>query len=370
MNSVKERSKSKQDKWAVRTPYFEAVARLYCYRQAGHVVVAHALGWPVLSVAAGRGVTQVHFQPPGILDQATLKSAMKVFTAGTVAATIHQKAAEAQGFASGQESRGYGAYWHIPLSIQAEGKFPCDEPTSDYAIVLKTAGMLCPAEPDNKQMLAEIVRGEQEAKALLRRHWQAVADIATALHQSPTGRLEHDQVLELLQRHFEPMPSKTRKHSRQGKAKNQAQPAGVGNLTVLADWAREKLFPAHRGAFIEEDRLIVFDNGGVGHPWGVHELELALVWLREHDYTVEGLACCSDCHTWVVVAEARPDTNLEALTDMLWQAWRQVVGAEGEPRFEMYKAVQSMKALETILDRPRLPSRVKQQLSQKSRAAA
>src|SRR5262245_50209054 len=113
MNKAKKASKSQRTE---RTPYFEAVARLHSYHEAGHVVVAHALGWPVLWAAAGRGLNKVRFGSQGILDplealndherterKAALRVAMTVFVAGTVAATIHQKAAEEQGFASGWE---------------------------------------------------------------------------------------------------------------------------------------------------------------------------------------------------------------------------------------------------------------------------
>jgi hypothetical protein len=146
------------------------------------------------------------------------------------------------------------------------------------------------------------------------------------------------------------------------KVQTKAKP-GVGNLTVLADWVRDNMFQAHRGAFLERGRLIVFDNGGVGHPWGVHELELTLAWLRKHGVTVHGMATCSDCHTWVLVAEGVPDSITDAINVMLWDAWRKVVGAENDPGYDLYRVFQYRVTLETILERPRVPTNILKELS-------
>jgi hypothetical protein len=50
----------------------------------------------------------------------------------------------------------------------------------------------------------------------------------------------------------------------------------------LADWIGEHLSQAHRGAFVERKKLIIFGNDGVGDPHVIHELELVLRWLREN----------------------------------------------------------------------------------------
>jgi hypothetical protein len=137
----------------------------------------------------------------------------------------------------------------------------------------------------------------------------------------------------------------------------------VGNLRVVADWVRDNLMQAHRGTFVEGSRLVVFDNGGIGHPWTVHQLELVLAWLRKAGYTVEGVASCSDGFTWVAVAEADPDLDPAPIEEMLWSTWRKVAGAEKDPDYNLYKAAQHQAALVAVLERPRLPKRVAKVLS-------
>src|SRR5262245_59622877 len=106
------------DASGMRTPYFEAVARLLCFHEAGHVVVGHALGWQLTRVRAGREIDRAEFVPVAIPSlyhaetkkelaklTAELRRAMTVVAAGPVAGTIHQEELQERGFASSQESR-------------------------------------------------------------------------------------------------------------------------------------------------------------------------------------------------------------------------------------------------------------------------
>jgi hypothetical protein len=143
----------------------------------------------------------------------------------------------------------------------------------------------------------------------------------------------------------------------------QKEKVGTGNLTALADWVHDHLFEAHRGSFVEGGKLVVFDNGGVSHPWGVHELELALAWLRKKGYKVQGLGTCSGNHTWVVVADVEPDADDVPVHKMLWDAWGKVVETDDQASFDIHRALEYQTALGVILDRPPLPRSVLEVLS-------
>jgi len=155
------------------------------------------------------------------------------------------------------------------------------------------------------------------------------------------------------------------KNSSRVKRRTKQQAEGVGNLRVVADWVAENMFAAHRGTFHEGDRLVIFDNGGVRHPLVVHQLELALTWLRKQGYAVQGVGTCSECHTWVAVALGDPEENTSHIDNMLWEIWRKVVGAEKKPDYDWYKAVQYQTALAAIGDAPKMPRSVLNELTKK-----
>jgi hypothetical protein len=198
------------------TPYFEAVARLACFHEAGHAVVGHALGWRLLRARAGRDIHQVNFEPVTVLPPCfaeskeemlhrttQLRAAMTVLAAGHVAATIHQQEVEKRGFASPQEKRAYGAYWEIRASIQFACGFEAG-PTSDYYKLREGARDICLAQdlangipvfgvylPEQNRFLppkppkdldervrAEIEAAEEKAESILKRYWPAVCDVA------------------------------------------------------------------------------------------------------------------------------------------------------------------------------------------------
>ena len=96
-----------------------------------------------------------------------------------------------------------------------------DDPTSDLAIVVRDASNICYAGALHtvmkpkvtakdiakmerglaKEVLAEIVRSEERAERVLKRHWAAVSDIATSLHRSKAGHLDRRRAAHTLERH-------------------------------------------------------------------------------------------------------------------------------------------------------------------------
>ncbi len=194
--------------------------RLGCFHEAGHVVVGHATGWECLWVKTH----QAYFEPvvvplPFLATSkaersrrvAALRRVLTTFVAGHIASTIHQFAVAERGFGSRQESRAYSGWWEFRVSNQF-GIVPLDDPGSDLYQVVANAEAICLAEEldgprvgmkaREKRVRAEIVRLEEKAERILRRRWQAVEDVATALHRSKSGRLTRGQLLRLLEPHF------------------------------------------------------------------------------------------------------------------------------------------------------------------------
>jgi hypothetical protein len=232
-----------KERWVgKRTPYFEAVARLDCFHEAGHVVVGHALGWQLIRARAGRGINQVNFEPVTVRQPycaeteeemlgrtAKLRRAMAILAAGHVAATIHQQEVEKRGFASPQEKRAYSTYWEIRASIQFACGFEAGS-TSDYYKLREGARDIClaqdlangipvfgvylpeqnrflpPTPPKDlkERALAEIEAAEEKAESILKQYWPAVRDVAGALHRGKSGQLTRFRLLALLEPHFGP----------------------------------------------------------------------------------------------------------------------------------------------------------------------
>jgi hypothetical protein len=261
-----------------------------------------------------------------------------------MAATIHQKAVENQGFRSRSEARAYKDYWAIPLSIEAECRSRCEDPNSIDAFVHQMAAEACSGQ---QEVVAEIRQAEQDAAALLQRHWQAVSNVATALLQSTTGWLGRWQLLGLLQ-------------GRQTVSGPRTKVTFTGRLTRLADWVGDKLGKAHRGTFVEHGKLIVFENRSCGKDQAIRQAELVSSVLEDKGFAIEELSFGTGGEkgeTWVLVASSSPENNLEAQVSELdtWvqEAWREVYSPDGD--CGPYLAVQNQIALEVLLDRPRLP---------------
>jgi hypothetical protein len=333
------RCKTKDTK---RTPYAEAVARLNCYQLAGQAVVGHVLGWLIQGLGDGRGDTRILFEVPRSLEDSG--TALRVLTAGTVAAIIHQKAVENQGYQSRWEARAYEANWAIPLSIQAECKVPCEDPNSTFGVVQMLAAKVCSGQ---QEVVAEIQQAEQDAEALLHQHWQAVSHIATALLQSTTGWLGRWRLLGLFQ-------------GLQIASRPRTKVKFTGCLTNLADWVGEKLTEAHRGTFVEHRKLIVFENRSLGKTYAIRQADLVSSVLQELGYEIEGLSFGSDGEkgeTWVLVASGISENSLEAQVPELYswvqEAWREVCCPDED--CGSYLAEQNQITLEVLLGRPRLP---------------
>ena len=216
-----------------RTLYQDFKAMLPCYHEAGHAVVAHAAGLNLVWAKAGRSIHRYCHEPVAIpaphltrdkRDQAfrirAVRWMMDVLVAGHLAACIHQEAVEQRKFSCREESRAYSTYWEVPVSLKFESGMQ-DDPTSDLAIVVRDASNICYAGAAHtvmkpkvtakdiakmerglaKEVLAEIVRSEERAERVLKRHWAAVSDIATSLHRSKAGHLDRRQLLARLERH-------------------------------------------------------------------------------------------------------------------------------------------------------------------------
>ena len=207
---------------------------IVCHHEAGHAVVGHALGWQLRWVAAGRGRNTAAFEPvrvkaPSQADTkrernrcvAAQRRAMTILSAGPVAATIHQKAAEARGWRCREERRAYRKGWEYRVSVVPLNRN--DDPDSDYHLVREAARKVVGHEPHpfflatrdtqaerdriqrdflrdwGEDIRAEILRAEARAEAILKRHWGVVADIAAALHRSKSGRLLRRHLLPRLE---------------------------------------------------------------------------------------------------------------------------------------------------------------------------
>jgi hypothetical protein len=71
------------------------------------------------------------------------------------------------------------------------------------------------------------------------------------------------------------------------------------DLTKLADWVRENLFEANRGAFAEGGMIIAFGNGVAIPDW----------------VCIAGFGKCSQDYTWVTVAKGG---DVGQLDSFLW----------------------------------------------------
>jgi hypothetical protein len=209
------------------------------YHEAGHAVAAHVLGWTFLDVQvedAGGG--KVRYDPlprqePWLGEDRAekarrvelLRAATAIYAAGPAANIINQRAVERRGYANRAESRAYSNYWAIPISIRYGSTMADDDPVSDYACVVRDARSICLAfKPGpraklnsdgiwelfpprkskpvtDEQVVAEIVRAEKAAERLLKEHWAAVEDIATAVYKSKSGRLYRRHLLARMERH-------------------------------------------------------------------------------------------------------------------------------------------------------------------------
>lgn len=204
-----------------RTPYYDAKARKSAYHEAGHVVVAHSIGWPVVQVS----LVQAQLVPQGIHEPllarsrkersrriAGLRRGLSVLAAGHVAGTIHQQEVDRKGYSSPQERRAYSTWWEF----RASGQIRSDsdhirDPHNDSCRLAQEAGRIrfvlaldSEGTLDQGSVLAEVQQAEGRAERVLKRHWQAVSDIAAALHRSKSGVLKGKRVREILAPHFEP----------------------------------------------------------------------------------------------------------------------------------------------------------------------
>src|SRR5262249_38085976 len=102
------------------------------------------------------------------------------------------------------------------------------------------------------------------------------------------------------------------------------------NATKLADWVKDRIPDAHRGAFVEGGLLVLFDNrGGIAGPRGVHPLELVLNWVRRKGYTVRGLSTCAGGYAWVMVLDpGDPDCDAVPADVMLWETFQKAFQAD------------------------------------------
>lgn len=205
-------------------------ARMTCFHEAGHVVVAHAFGWQLAGVKLGLrgGGLEVNsaesFGTPGGSQWcAALRRGMAVLAAGPVAGTLHQCEVEERGFCCREESRMYSKYWDFRTSVRYPHN-PDDDPTSDYAKIVHVAERIfyfnlqvplvkggdvaliqsmldehiAKADPA-KRIRAEILRAERRAEAILKKSWDVVTRVATRLHKSKKWELSARQLLAILE---------------------------------------------------------------------------------------------------------------------------------------------------------------------------
>jgi hypothetical protein len=131
---------------------------------------------------------------------------------------------------------------------------------------------------------------------------------------------------------------------------------GTGSLTALADWIKHHLMQAHRGAFVNNGRLVAFSNIGLTGPEEVHAFELSLVALRKAGYTVHGVGTCSDNFTWVAVAvSGNGKPEVEVVEEILWKAWEKALGTRAGGNFKVHKQLEKGHTAEAIAEMPRLP---------------
>jgi hypothetical protein len=224
-------------------PYHLFVTRQHAFHEAGHVVVGHSLGWRLIHAKVSRKDSHVRFDPPEVLsprlalsmrEQARgitdRRNRITVTSAGQLAMTRHQREVESRGYSCRQERRAYTTWRRWPLSTS----YPLlqdKDPASDDSLVVYAAEEICfaqdyprgswvaaafdnllhrkPGEPvvepgitnKNERVLGEIVRGERRAERILERHWGVVSEVAAALEASPGGRLDGEELLELLAPH-------------------------------------------------------------------------------------------------------------------------------------------------------------------------
>jgi hypothetical protein len=213
-----------------------------CIHEAGHAVVGHALGWKVARVRAH----QVQFEPVTALlpflatskrerarRVAALRRAMSVLTAGHVAATLHQgsprcpqEGADTSRPASSAENP--QMTWEARTSLKFRAGCADPDPASDDYLAVRQAEHVeftlrlqregrcrrgTPAEWlkllraeatfEKEKVLSQLLDAERQAERLLRRHWEAVCELAGALHRSEVGELTRGQVLGLMGPHIE-----------------------------------------------------------------------------------------------------------------------------------------------------------------------
>jgi hypothetical protein len=223
------------------TPYQNFKKVLVCNHEAGHVVVGHVLGWRLAWAKVGNDLNGVAFKREGLEPPfsaptkrekfrriSALRRALAVYSAGHVAATIHQQVVEERGFSYRDEARAY----RINRQARISQVFPrkVNDVKSDYGRVVACAediyeGRLCASAPfpilfcsplnyiepqaplpedlrdRDAAILVEIRRAEDRAERILKRHWKAVCAIACALHQSRAGHLSRGRLLRLLNDH-------------------------------------------------------------------------------------------------------------------------------------------------------------------------
>lgn len=236
--------KAQERNAAGRTPYGDYKAMLICFHEAGHIVAAHALGSKVQLATVGNSRGFAYYDtanllPPfGVQDEAeklrritSIRKRIVTVAAGPVAGIIHYQSVEKRGWSCRNERRAYEHMLTVRVSFgyNLQSFQATSNPTSDYTVVQSAAEALflsgiypCPvllgpkpltkkqqvkysqafAKHRSETIHNEILACEKTAEDILNKNWQAVTDIATALHKSKSGKLTRKQLLRHLDRHF------------------------------------------------------------------------------------------------------------------------------------------------------------------------
>jgi hypothetical protein len=218
------------------------------YHEAGHVVIALAFGEKVEEVWIRDGTGCTTLLEAGHLDpfspivrgnpsqvRADLRRGMAFTSAGFLAPHLAEQMEWFLRWPTPKQLREETEEWDMHSDTLLSRRYLAGErpgdPDDDLCRVMQAACLLAvgpvakmaAAQVDgqrrlskktinqvNKQLqeelekgiLSEILKAERRAERLLKKHWQAVCDIANELRRKKSGRLNHKQLMELVGHHF------------------------------------------------------------------------------------------------------------------------------------------------------------------------